>query len=205
MKNFLLWLFEECLSKPYIEVENGASFYSEAEDDDLFIYFEHSNGREDWFNNLSFLAVPYRDMEPVWKCHSGFLKVWKSTKPYLKDKIKDPRIKRIIIAGYSHGAALAVLCHEYTFYNRPDIRDSIYGFGFGCPRVLFGCAEPDLAKRWDSFRVIRNWGDMVTHLPPSVLGYCHAGRILTIGKEGKYSPIDAHRPESYKAELKYAW
>jgi hypothetical protein len=39
------------------------------------------------------------------------------------------------------------------------------------------------------------------HLPPKAMGFCHVGNLVEIGKLGKYSAIDAHRPESYLKEL----
>ena len=199
--NVLHALFKNCLEHTYINVENGGSFATDRVGDALYIWFEHSNGMTDWLNNLHFSAVPYRDMQPAWQCHAGFLKVWKSIKPHLLPQVEDPSVQRICTVGYSHGAALAVLCHEFAWYHRPDLRDRICGYAFGCPRVLYGCVPPEIAVRWDAFFNVRNIDDIVTHLPPRVTGYCHVGIQVDVGSAGKYSPVDAHRPESYLAEL----
>ena len=197
----LLELFERCLSQEYQHTEAGGSWAAEREGEGLFLWFEHSNGRKDWWNNLRFGAVPYREMDPPWMCHAGFLKVWKSVKPYVEPFILDPTVKSVQTVGYSHGAALAVLCHEYIWYRRRDLRERMLGVGFGCPRVLYGCASGEVAKRWERFYVVRNLNDLVTHLPPRAWGFCHAGNLVEIGAEGRYSSIDAHRPEHYRAEL----
>ena len=197
----LLQLFEQCLSMPYIEVENGGSWAYSREGERLFLWFQHSHGVTDWLNNMQFGAVPYREMDPPWECHAGFLKVWKSLKPYIEPLVLDPTVKALTLVGYSHGAALAVLCHEYIWYRRRDLRDRLFGFGYGCPRVLFGCVPPDIALRWEHFYVVRNLDDLVTHLPPRALGFCHVGNLITVGTSGKYSPLNAHRPESYLMEL----
>ena len=167
------------------------------------ILFEKSHGLTDWLNNLQFHAAPYREMNPVWQCHSGFLKVWKSVKPHLEERVRRAVGNRtpITVVGYSHGAALAVLCHEWVWYHNPTARRTLTGYGFGCPRVLYGCATPSLARRWERFYVIRNLDDAVTHLPPRVMGYCHVGNLITVGEDGRYSPMDAHRPENYQREL----
>ena len=94
-----------------------------------------------------------------------------------------------------------MLCHEYAWYHRPDLRDRLCGFAYGCPRVLYDCVPPEIAVRWESFFNIQNQGDVVTHLPPRLTGFCHVGVEVLIGRDGKYSAIDAHRPESYLAEL----
>lgn len=195
-------LFSECTSREYIEVENAASFSIERSGDDLYIYLECSNGIRDWQNNFDFPIKAYRKNTPLpWFCHRGFLKVWLSLEPYIKREIENNDVKRIYTVGYSHGAALGVLCHEYIWYNRPDLRDRIFGVGFGCPRVIFGLISAALKARWERFLVVRNIDDIVTHLPPKILGYTHVGRMLLVGKVGKYSKIDAHRPENISAEL----
>ena len=206
MKELLLRLFEECLHREYREVENAASYsYGREKNGDgecLFIFFQKSHGVTDWLNNLDFSAKPYEEMDPPWNCHVGFLRVWNSVKRYLKPHILDPNINRAVIVGYSHGAALAILCHEYIWYHRPDLRTVIEGYGFGCPRVVWGKLHGGRWERWQRFTVIRNLDDFVTHLPPSFLGYTHVGELLEIGEQGKYSTVDAHRAENILMELR---
>ena len=181
-------------------MENGLDYATRKIGDTLYIYFEDSDGALDWKNNLDFPARAYGKFF----AHRGFLRVWESAKPLLKKEISDTRYSEIIISGYSHGAALAVLCHEYAYKMRPDIRNKIKSYGFGCPRVLWGIKTSEHKKIWQSFTVIRNIDDLVTHLPPAILGYFHVGSILEIGERGKYTKTDAHRPESYTSELKNA-
>lgn len=199
----LLQYFQACLEADYIHEANGASWTVEDRGEEVWILFEKSNGITDWMNNLQYHAVPYREMNPVWQCHSGFLKVWKSVKPHLEGPVAEAkrRGRRVRVIGYSHGAAIAVLCHEWIYYRFPALRQSLCGFGFGCPRVLYGCVSQNLAQRWKKFYVVRNGEDAVTHLPPRALGYCHVGNLVAIGKDRGYSPIDAHRPENYRKEL----
>lgn len=200
----LLQYFEACLGADYIQSENGGSWATEERGEELWILFEKSNGLTDWLNNLQFHAVPYREMNPVWQCHSGFLKVWNSIKPHLEPIVREAVGKRrpIRVIGYSHGAAISVLCHEWIYYRFPGARAQLLGVGFGCPRVLYGCVSDNLALRWQNFYVVRNLDDAVTHLPPRVMGYCHVGNLITVGETGVYSPFEAHRPENYMKELK---
>ena len=206
MFHLFLHLFEECLAADYREVENAASYaYCREETekgDHLFIFFEKSHGVTDWLNNLDFSARPYKEMDPVWSCHAGFLRVWNSVKKYLTPHILDPNVTEVTVVGYSHGGALAVLCHEYLWFHRPDLRERLLGVGFGVPRVLYGCVPPEIALRWEHFYVIRNANDPVTHLPPRFTGYCHVGNLVEIGRKSDYDGVNAHRPESYRAELK---
>ena len=206
----LLYLFELCLDANYTNVENGGSFCLLPAGERLYVLFEKSNGLVDWENNFDFSAArhteidavePYREMDERWYCHGGFLRVWKSILPYIEGALLDLSFREIVCVGYSHGAALCLLCHEYLWYNRHDLRGSIFSFGFGCPRVIRG-AVPGERERWSSFYVIRNLDDLVTHLPPSILGYRHVGKLIEIGKMGQFSRIDAHREENYLLSLR---
>jgi hypothetical protein len=191
----------------YIIVEKGSenmgSFSSVRDGDILYLFFEKSDGLEDWVNNLSYRAVPYGRKGDEWYCHEGFLRVWREILPYLEELLSRPSVRRVITVGYSHGAAVALLCHEYVWFTRPDIADACETYGFGCPRVVYGTV-PHEGERWRSFYLVRNVDDAITHLPPRFLGYRHVGRLIEIGESGKYSGIDAHRSENYIAELKNA-
>lgn len=188
-------LFENILNAEYIHIgEETASYAFERAGNTLYIYFECTNGKKDWENNFDFPAKPYRDMQNKWYAHRGFLRVWKEIEPYLEGKITDPDIKCIVIGGYSHGGAIALLCYEYCKFNRPDA--IITGFGYGAPRVVWGFLRKPVKKRFEGFTVIRNGNDLVTHLPPVILGYRHIGRVKKIGEYSE-GLIKDHYPENY--------
>ena len=198
----LYWLFKRLLSVSYIHVENSGDYKTERFGNTLYIYLESSDGNEDWKNNLDFpVKFKKREGDIHFRCHRGFLRVWESIKPYLKNEIMDTGVDKIVVAGFSHGAGLAVLCYEYIWYHRADLRDSLEGYGFGGPRVLWGKNAKKIAHMWQDFTLIRNIDDLITHLPPRVLGYFHIGKLMEIGEKGKYNRIDAHRPQSYLIEL----
>ncbi len=195
-------LFSKTLHARYVHVENDASFAFHRQNGTLYILFQASSGTTDWENNLDFPAFPYRDMPHRWMCHRGFLRVWKSAEPYIAQVLAEAKETRITVSGYSHGGALAVLCHEYIWFNFPERRKNLLGFGFGAPRVLWrlpGTLWPK--ERWQTFTVVRNIDDAVTHLPPALFGYTHVGTVLEIGEKGRHTSIDAHRPESYEKSL----
>ncbi len=192
-------LFARCLEVPYVHTDLSASYYVERKGAVLYIYLQDSNGAEDWRHNLDFPARPYHG--GAWMAHRGFVKVWRVIQPMVAAAIQDAHIRSVVTVGYSHGGALAVLCHEYVWYHRPDLRKRIEGYGFGAPRVIWGRLDADARRRWEHFCVVRNLDDLVTHLPPSALGYVHVGKLLEIGKSGRYSHIDAHRSENIMREL----
>lgn len=201
--NNLFMLFERCLSAPYIHIDKtSADYYVELIDDVLYIYLESSSGIYDWESNLNFPAIPYRRMgKSLWFCHRGFLRVWRSIEERISSVIVDKIIKKIITVGYSHGGALATLCHEYVWFNRRDLKDLIEGYAFGAPRVLWGIPIKAVSERWKNFSVIRNANDIVTFLPPKIFGYYHVGNMIEIGDAKSYSPTAAHRPENILYEL----
>lgn len=194
-------LFRKILRAKYMHLDNDASYCCKREGDTLYIYFEWSNSKTDWLNNFDFPAKPYRDMTNKWYAHRGFLKVWKTIEPYLQAEICDLTVNKIVIGGYSHGAAIAVLCHEYCKFNRPDISESIEGYGFGCPRVVWGFMKKAVKQRFEGFTVIRNGCDLVTHAPPAIFGFRHIGNLLKIGRNKGYKPIESHYASLYSKEL----
>lgn len=196
-------LFEKCLTIRYTHVENSADYATERVGPILYIYFEASDGIVDWKNNFDFPAKPYKRMgRTIWFAHRGFLRVWKSIEAHAARELLDPSVKKIVVVGYSHGAAVAAFCHEYVWFNRPELRNSLEGYGFGCPRIFWGLRTKALKRRWERFVVVRNINDIVTHLPPAIFGFSHVGSLLKIGERKKYSCVDAHRPENLSAELK---
>ncbi len=198
----LSFLFDRCLHIPYTHMAGEVSYATERVGSTLYLYLEHSNGALDWMRNLNFPSVAYRrDGHAVFRAHRGFLRAHAILTPTLARIAADRTASSIVTVGYSHGAALAVLAHEYLWYHRADLRPRLTGYGFGCPRVLFGGGREALAERFSGFTVIRNLDDIVTHLPPAALGYYHVGHLLEIGERGRYSRVDAHRPENIAAEL----
>ena len=200
---YLRQLFLTCLEADYKHTDGNGSYATLRDGELLYLFFEKSNGGADWINNLSYRAANRGRLGERWFCHEGFLRVFNDILPEIEYEIADRTVRKIVTVGYSHGAALALLCQEHIWYTRPDVSDDCYAYGFGCPRVIFGTV-PREGERWRNFYIVRNIDDLVTHLPPKALGYRHVGRLLEIGRAGKYTAIDAHREENYLLELQIA-
>lgn len=180
-------LFQECLGKTYIHTFEGGSYLIEYDsvNKQINIWLEWSKGFSDWANNFSFATKPYKRMKTVFKVHGGFFRVFDSIIPYIKEELdKYCELPKIKIVGYSHGAALSMLCHEYCRFNYPNA--VIETYAFGCPRVLKGKYSDELLSRWDNFTVIRNYDDIVTHVPPLLFGYRHVGQVVDLTPKGYY-------------------
>lgn len=192
-------LFERCLEANYISTIESGDYAVEVDGETLRLLFEWSDGVEDWKNNFDFPAKPYKHMEHLWFCHRGFLKVWKAIELYLVPHIEDPKIRRIEIVGYSHGAAIALLCYEYCIFHRPDAE--VRGVGFGCPRVFWGFLPKCIKSRFENFKVVRNGHDIVTHVPPALFGFRHVSEVVKIGKGDSKGLIRDHLPNEYLNHL----
>lgn len=184
----LVKLFQDVLDRAYLHTQpnEGSYSYELTDDGGLYMYFEESNGLIDWKNNFDFPAKPYRDMGIKWKAHKGFVKVWKEIEPYLEEVINNPKVRYVVISGYSHGAAIAALAHEYVWFHRPDLRDDMTTYAFEPPRVFWGWRIPkELKERWRNYKVYRNGQDIVTHVPPTCFGYRHVGQMVKLNKDRK--------------------
>lgn len=198
-------IYQRCLNADYIHTKEDGDYALEREGDTLYILFQCTDSTADWISNFSFPAKPYKDMGIKWYCHRGFLRVWKAIKPHLETAVKDSAVEKIVVVGYSHGAAIATLCHEYVWFNRPDLRENgLEGFGFGCPRCFFGWRiKKGLKERWKHFHPVRNANDLVTHVPFSIMGFRHVSRVVKLPKTEPHerytrlSCINAHYPMNY--------
>ena len=197
--------FKRCLYAKYIHTAESGDYAIEIDGDTLYILFQKSSGAEDWKNNFSFPAKPYKRMNTVWFCHGGFLKVWKAMRDDIEAYVREilsshTEIKKIKCIGFSHGAPLSALCTEDMEYLY-GIAYEVYGYGFGAPRLLWGIVPKEVKYRLRNFKTIRNIPDIVTHVPPALFGFRKVGTLVKIGKWGKYGPFKAHYPSSYTNEL----
>lgn len=195
----MLRLFKRCLTAKYQSVGEGGDYAVELNGDTLSLLFEKSDSAEDWKNNFDFPTKPYKHMENSWRCHRGFLKVWKAIEPYVAEYISNPKVRTIEIIGYSHGAAIALLCYEYCIFHRPDVE--VRGVGFGCPRVFWGAVPKEVKSRFDNFLVVRNGNDIVTHVPPAIFGFRHIAQVVKIGKDDSRGLVTDHTPGEYIRHL----
>lgn len=222
----LLKLFRNCAYDVKYETAGNDVNYAFVEEGNdisktLYIYFQGSSSTTDWIRNFLFKKRPYKDMKIPYRVHRGFLKAWKEVEDIIINKIKEEdyigpysfyRYQKIIVVGYSHGGALAAFCHECVWFHRPDLRENgLYGYGFEAPKIYGWFKVKDsLRERWKNFVIIKTNNDIVTRCPPSVLGYCHVGKILQAEGDIKLTPqkwyipncIKSHYPQVVEDALK---
>ena len=206
-------LFSNCAWKVHYEQIGDSVNYAFVEDiktHTLTIYFQGSNSISDWVRNFLFPAKPYKDMDIPYRVHRGFLEAWKTVEDLIISKVKEidsPLLcykwKHIIVVGYSHGAALAGLCHECIWFHRPDLRkEDLTTYCFESPRFYGGFkVKKELKERWERCLVVRCNNDIVTYCPPAIFGFCHVGHMLKIKgdtdliKERHCKCVKSHFPQ----------
>lgn len=195
-------LFDLCLSADYQQC-GDTNYAVLREGNDVTLLFEHSRGEADWRRNLRFCRQRYTVTSSVgYRVHRGLLEAWEAVLPCLRKVLDDKTIRSVTVVGYSHGAGLTVICHDYLWFFRPELREKLHSFAFAPPRVVaFSFSDEWSADRFFGLTTICNRGDLVTMLPPAFLGYTHVGRRLNVGKWGRYGPLKAHRAENYRKEL----
>jgi predicted lipase len=170
-------LFSECLKGPWLKEGIDTNYKIKVVDNTLYLFFEGSSSSQDWKDNFNIPAIPYKDMPVKWLAHKGFIRSWKAANDNIIAKIKEYNIDNVVIAGFSHGAAIATLAHEDLLFHGFNVKS----FVFGCPRVLW--LPPNIVK--DRFLSLTRYevrGDIVTIIPPAWLGYIHIGNVKRIGK-----------------------
>lgn len=152
-------------------------------DDTLIIAFRGSDSKKDWMFNLDFhkKVIPYNNFRSKIKVHSGFINAYKSRN--VRGKIRKfitDKIKKIKLTGHSYGAALAILCAvdlQYSFNDR-DYEVVV----FGCPRIGNKAFKNSYNKRIFKTLRVENKNDIITKVPFKIMGYCHVGSRVLIGK-----------------------
>lgn len=131
--------------------------------------------------------------------HGGFLKCWKIVQNDVITWLHKKEWKNVVICGYSHGGALALLAHECAWYELPHLRNEhITTIAFEAPRIYAGWRIKDeIKERWAGAYVIRNNRDIVTHMPPRALGFSDVGEIVKVSNLDieKIGCVKSHTPK----------
>ena len=196
--SYVLELFRECNKDENFEqysAEVDVGFQEHG--DTLLILFEPSDGSIDWRHNFTFFKKPYHDMEEPYHVHGGFLKCWRIVKDVVIGKLHERLWKHVVIAGYSHGGALALLAHECAWFELPQLRGGrIITIAFEAPRIYGGWrVNEEVEGRWNGAYVVRNNGDLVTHMPPRALCFSDVGKMVQIKNVPKQGCIHSHAPK----------
>jgi len=139
----------------------------------LYIAFQGSDSKLDWWQNFSFWKKPYKRMKKIWFAHAGFLKKWKSVEKAIANAIIDEAFNRVVIFGFSQGAGIATLCHEWIWFTYPALRDKLSTIVCGSPRVIGTFSK--ISERFDNLNRFSIVKDIVTKVPFFWMFYKHVG------------------------------
>ena len=193
----------------YTHTDNDGDYHVSYANKTIYIHFEQTDSLVDWWSNFYFPPHAYKDQDEPWRGHAGFLNVYKSMNDAIIKTVKNllnlhKDCEKIVVCGYSHGAALSGFCTEDMQYLFGD-RVIVLGYGFGCPRFTWGILPKKVKERFSHFYPLRNFGDLVTHVPPAILGYGWGKKIIQIGllddDQKKPNMIDSHRDWSISNSL----
>jgi len=178
--------FDECIAGPW--ETGGDNIQFRIEDDgagNLKIFFQYTDigQTRDIINDLDFPAMLYRDENPKWFVHRGFMNGFKSVIDIIGLCIATTKngipAKSIYIAGFSAGGAYATMMHEWCLFHgwNPET------WTYGAPRVLY-MPPASVRARFLNLHRVHDFRDIVTHLPPWGIGFCHVGQSVRVGKLG---------------------
>jgi len=173
MIDYKFWVHTVC--GPWIEGPNSTQYKVTFDKDTLFIVFEGSTSKLDWWQNFSFIQKAYKHSKVKLYAHRGFLKKYKGVREKINEIVLDKNPKKIIISGFSQGAAIAILCHEDMKYLYPN--KNVKTYAFGAPKVFW---FKNLDKVWERFADLNLYlikTDLIPTLPPSIFGYKRVGKI----------------------------
>lgn len=185
----LLELFNTCLTISYEQIGDKVNYAFKEEKDTLYIFFEPSSSLEDWKANFDFK----KEMYDIFKVHRGFYNCYYQCRNFVLDKVYSKEWKEVIVVGYSHGGALATICHQDIRYHFPNLK--VHTYAFESPRCLK--VPKKYRFYWEGLTRIVNGTDIVAHCPPKIFGYTDLGTMLKV--KGDTSLVEKRLPKCIKS------
>jgi triacylglycerol lipase len=142
---------------------------------------------KDWKSDANIKLVPGKGGGHV---HIGFKKALEAVSSEMAAAVREYRSKDqpVFVTGHSLGAALAGLAVAAAGSERVEIAGL---YTYGMPRV----GNKTFADRFmrkhgkRAYRIVNN-NDIVTRVPPSIVGYKHVGMVKTLNASGKLESGD---------------
>ena len=174
-------LVEKCRCDP------GKNWHVELVDGQPWIFFHASWTRQDWVRCFEAWTVPFCGG----RAHAGFVKEFRDDEDAgltLNILDNDFEGKTLTFAGYSRGAAIALLAYTLWQYNTKARLRCVM---VGAPNV-FTKVPPTLIHSWGSIEIIYG-RDIVTALPPWFKGNpVNDIQLVRSSDRGLLAPIRDH-------------
>lgn len=158
----------------FTPMKNVFDFGFIAENDrEIVIAFRGTKGLAAWVRNFD----PY-PLEDDYDIHDGFHDAWEAFEPTVLAYVRENGNGRpVYCTGHSRGGALATLC-AYHIAKRLDYPCSCVSFGAPAQGTK-GYRDKLDAMPVNHTRVVYN-ADFAPDMPPRVLGFRHAGKLLQL-------------------------
>jgi len=155
-----------------------------------YIDFRAAHSNLDWF--MAFWFWKRRVMGLVnTRAHAGFTKKWNSI---CKAVVENTMSGKVIVRGYSNGAALATLCYLVL----QELRYNVTAYTYALPHLL---SRRNVKKiNFTDYHLTINSGDLVTQLPPKFMFYGDIEPELILGNNKCYLP-KYHADSLYTKQL----
>ena len=138
-------------------------------DDTVYLLFQETTNKIDWKTNFKFWVKPYKHQKNPMLLHAGFVNAWKSCNDLIMGELIQVmnfnKGKKLIISGWSHGAALTILAAE-DYHYRTGERPVV--INYGAPSIIAPLAfrtKKYLSECMD-YRLFSDVNDLVTKIPP---------------------------------------
>lgn len=146
-----------------------------------FVVFRGTQTVGDWAENARFLAVPFKEVAGAPAVHLGFHRVYQLVRKSLTSQLAALNfaagLNRVIVTGHSLGGAVASL--SALDLASHGVLPNVECCTFASPRAFFFTSKSFDNAVPKSLRVA-NPLDIVTQVPPVILGYVHVHGGLDI-------------------------
>jgi hypothetical protein len=167
-------------SGPWINGPGDTQWKYKLDEGVLYIAFQSSCSKLDWFQNFMFWTKPYKRMNGVWFAHAGFVSKWKAVEDEIFDIVGESEAQKVIVSGFSQGAAIAQLCHESIRFHFPSKNCTC--FAYASPRVFSMLGFRHVKKRLSGITLFERWHDIVCKLPSWIMLYRKTVKPVKIDK-----------------------
>ena len=157
-------------------------------DDEIILAFRGSSNFDNWVTNLKFDKVKYKDV-PKAEVHYGFNQAYEEVAGQVISTIKQYLAAHpsatLLFTGHSLGAALVTLA-ALDIKRQLNPQRVIKFYTFGCPRVGNQALTDYILTLFPQglYSRVTHYNDIVPHIPPSVVGYNHAGNEVWYMNKG---------------------
>lgn len=159
--------------------QDGAQAYLFGNDTDLAIVCRGTEPHE-WNDIKADLDALTAVAESVGRVHRGFKREVDDLWPRMEQSLV-PNQRALWFAGHSLGGAMAAICAGRCMLS-PILAEPAGLFTYGAPRI--GDRRYVNHVRLNYYRWVNN-NDIVPRIPPSFLGYRHAGQEIYLDHQGR--------------------